>query len=98
MTVLPSATVIAGVEYQVAADALGADAAIAPARPTVTPPAARILAHDRAVRGDLKIFTVPLVPVAPGGRSPGRAMATEGNTVNSDARRSPDPASTAHDR
>jgi hypothetical protein len=58
--------VIAGVEYQVAADAPGADAAIAPARPTVTPPAARILAHDRAVSaclGDLNIFTVPLVPV-----------------------------------
>jgi hypothetical protein len=66
MTVLPSATVIAGVEYQVAADALGADAAIAPARPTLTPPAARILAHARAViarRGDPMIFTVPLVPV-----------------------------------
>jgi hypothetical protein len=66
MTELPSATVIAGVEYQVAADALGADAAIPAARPTVTPPAARTLAHDRAViacPSDLIVFIVALVPV-----------------------------------
>ncbi|MGH3186616.1 MAG: hypothetical protein ACRDOL_05005 [Streptosporangiaceae bacterium] len=57
---------IAGVEAQIAADALGADAAIPAARPTLTPPAARILAHDRPViafLSDPMVFTVPLVPV-----------------------------------
>jgi hypothetical protein len=61
MTVLPPATVMAGLGYESAAKAPGADAAsAAAARLTETPPAARILAADRAViacQRDLMVFT-----------------------------------------
>src|ERR1700683_2556506 len=61
MTVLPPATVMAGLGYESAAKALGADrASAAPARLTDTAPAASVRAPDRAAiacQRDLMMFT-----------------------------------------